>query len=122
LFDANLHGFLGLGLLTLDLLVLDGVEVDLAHAVHHVLVLEGDEAEAAVALGLLVHQHDGLIHLAELGEVGLDLVGGGLLKGEQRIRARFSKQNSVFLETNFFYLVSSRFNSWILLLYMWVLV
>ena len=37
------------------LLVLDGVEVDLAHSVHRLLVLEGDEAEAAVPLGLLVH-------------------------------------------------------------------
>ena len=40
------------------------MEVDLAHSVHRLLVLEGDEAEAAVPLGLLVHQHDGLVHLA----------------------------------------------------------
>ena len=65
--------------LALHLLVLDGVKVDLAHPVHHVLVLEGDEAEAPVSLGLLVHQHDGLLHLSELVEVGFHLLGGGLL-------------------------------------------
>lgn len=76
---AGLHRFLRLGLLALHLLVLDGVEVDLADAVHHILVLEGDETESAMALRLLVHEHDGLFHLAELVEVGLDLLRGGVL-------------------------------------------
>ena len=44
------------------LLVLDGVEVDLADSVHGLLLLEGDEAEAAVPLGLLVHQHHRLLN------------------------------------------------------------
>jgi hypothetical protein len=76
---ARLHRFLGLGLLALDLLVLDGVEVDLADAVHHVLVLESDEPETAVSLRLLIHQHHGLLHLAELTEVGFHLVGRSVL-------------------------------------------
>ena len=77
--NPSLHCLLRLGLLALDLLILDGVKVNLADAVDDVLVLEGDEAESPVPLGLLVHQHDGLLHLAELGEVGADLVGRGLL-------------------------------------------
>ena len=32
-----------------------------------------------MSFGLLVHQHHGLLDLAELVEVGLDLVGRGLL-------------------------------------------
>ena len=51
----------------------------LADPVHCVLSLEGDEAEAPVPLGLLVHEHDGLLHLAELREVGADFVGRRLL-------------------------------------------
>ena len=77
---GGLDGLLWLRLLALDLLVLDGVEVDLADAVDDVLVLEGDEAEPAVPLGLLVHEHDGLLHLAELREVGAHLVRRSLLR------------------------------------------
>ncbi|KAJ8898426.1 hypothetical protein PR048_003786 [Dryococelus australis] len=54
---TRLHRLLRLCFLTLHSFVLDGVEVDLAHAIHHILVLECDKAEASVALGLLVHQH-----------------------------------------------------------------
>jgi len=56
------------------------VEVDLADTINHILVLEGDESEATVALRLLVHQHDRLLDGAELAEVGLDLLGGGVLR------------------------------------------
>lgn len=70
---------LRLGLLALHLLVLDRVEVDLAHAIHHVLVLERHKAEAAVTPRLLVHQHHSLLHLAELAKVRLHLVRGRLL-------------------------------------------
>lgn len=55
------------------------MEVYLAHAVHHVLVLEGDEAEAAMTFRLLIHQHHRLLHLPKLIEVGLDLVAAGVL-------------------------------------------
>jgi len=74
-----LHRLLGLRLLALDLLVLDGVKVYLAYAVDDVLVFERNEAEAAVSLGLLIHQHHRLLHLAELIEVGLDLVAARVL-------------------------------------------
>ena len=50
------------GLLALHLLVLDGVEVDLADAVDCLLLLEGDEAEASVTFCLLVHQHHRLLY------------------------------------------------------------
>ena len=50
------------GLLALHLLVLDGVEVDLADAVDRLLLLEGDEAEASVTFCLLVHQHHRLLN------------------------------------------------------------
>ena len=50
------------GLLALHLLVLDGVEMDLAYAVDRLLLLEGDEAEASVTFGLLVHQHHRLLN------------------------------------------------------------
>ena len=50
------------GLLALHLLVLDGVEVDLADAVDCLLLLEGDEAEASVTFCLLVHQHHRLLN------------------------------------------------------------
>ena len=33
---------------------------------HDIFALEGDEAETAVTFRLLVHQHDGLLHPAEL--------------------------------------------------------
>ena len=46
----------------LHLLVLDGVEVDLADAVDRLLLLEGDEAEASVTFCLLVHQHHRLLN------------------------------------------------------------
>lgn len=73
------HGLLGLRALALHLLVLDGVEVDVAHALHGLLRVEGDEAEAAVALGLLVHEHDGVLDEPELREVRAHLLGGGVL-------------------------------------------
>ena len=44
------------------LLILDGVEVNLTHPVHRLLLFKGDKAEAAVALRLLVHQHHRLLH------------------------------------------------------------
>ena len=50
------------GLLALHLLVLDGVEVDLADAIDCLLLLEGDEAEASVTFCLLVHQHHRLLY------------------------------------------------------------
>ena len=50
------------GLLALHLLVLDGVEVDLADAVDCLLLLEGDEAEASMTFCLLVHQHHRLLN------------------------------------------------------------
>jgi len=77
--SARLHRLFRLRLLTFDLLVLDRVKVYLAHAVDHVLVLEGDEPETTMALGLLIHQHHRLLHLAELIEVGLDLVAARVL-------------------------------------------
>ena len=36
----------------------------LTDSVHSLLILKRHEAEPAVSLGLLVHQHDGLLHLA----------------------------------------------------------
>ena len=53
--------------------------VDLADAVNDVFALESDEAESAVALRLLVHQHDGLLDASKLIEVGLDFVGRRVL-------------------------------------------
>jgi len=76
---GRLHQLLGLRLLALHLLVLDRVEVDLAYGVHDVVVLERHEPEAAVPLGVLVHQHHRLLHLAELAEVRLHLVRGRVL-------------------------------------------
>lgn len=77
--SAGLHSLFGLSLLAFHLLVLDGVEMDLTYAVHHVFVLKCDEAEAPVSFGLLVHQHYGLFHFAKLTEVSFDLVGGRVL-------------------------------------------
>ena len=52
------HDLLGLRLLALHHLVVDLVEVDLAHSLHRVLAAEGHKAEAPVSVGLLVvHQH-----------------------------------------------------------------
>ena len=56
------HGLLGLGLLNLNLLVLDGVVVELAHNLHSLLGLEGHKAEASMPLGHLVHQHHCVLH------------------------------------------------------------
>ena len=67
------HDLLGLGLLALDALLVDLVVVYLAHLVHDVLVLEGDEAEAAVALRRLVEHQHRVVHFAVLAEVGLDI-------------------------------------------------
>ena len=44
-----------------NLLILDCVEMNLTNSVHGLLVLKRHEAEAAMPLGLLVHQHDGLL-------------------------------------------------------------
>ena len=48
------------------------MEVDLADLVHHILVVEGDEAEAPVPVGDLVVGQHGLLHLRELLKVGLN--------------------------------------------------
>ena len=57
-------GLLGLSSLALHLLVVDVVVVEVAHQVHTLLRAEGDEAEAPVSLGDLVHQHDAVLHTA----------------------------------------------------------
>ena len=59
---AGHDGLLGLGPLTLHLLVLDVVVVEVTHQVHGLLGGEGDEAEAPVSLGDLVHQHDSVLY------------------------------------------------------------
>ena len=59
---AGHDGLLGLGPLTLHLLVLDVVVVKVAYHVHTLLGREGYEAEASVSLGDLIHQHDGVLH------------------------------------------------------------
>ena len=76
---AWLNRLLGLSLLAFDFLVFDRMEVDLAHAVHHVLILERDESEATMPLRLLIHQHHRFLHLAELVEVGLHFVATSVL-------------------------------------------
>jgi len=55
------------------------MEVDLAYRVHYVIILERDKSEATVTLGVLVHQHHCLLHLAKLAEVRFYLVSGGVL-------------------------------------------
>ena len=47
------------------------MEVDLADLVHHILVVEGDEAEASVPVGHLVVGQHRLLHLGELLKVSL---------------------------------------------------
>ena len=47
-----------------NLFILYCVEMYLANSVHGLLVLERHEAEPTMPLGLLVHQHDGLLHFA----------------------------------------------------------
>ena len=69
----RVHDLLRLRLLALHPLLVDLVVVDLAHLVHNVLVLEGDEAEAAVALRRLVEHQHRVVHFAVLAEVGLDI-------------------------------------------------
>ena len=59
---AGHDGLLGLGPLTLHLLVLDVVVVKVAYHVHTLLGREGYEAEASVSLSDLIHQHDGVLH------------------------------------------------------------
>ena len=41
-----LYGLFGLGFFTLNLLVFDSVEVNLAHSIDHVLIFESDKAKA----------------------------------------------------------------------------
>jgi hypothetical protein len=68
------HDLLGLGFLALDALLVYLVVVYLAHLVHDVLVLERDKAEAAVTLRRLVKHQHGVVDLAVLVEVILDVV------------------------------------------------
>ena len=57
------HDLLGLGLLALHHLVVDLMEVDLAHPLHRVLYGEGHKAESPMSVGLfVVHQH-GILYL-----------------------------------------------------------
>lgn len=55
------------------------MKMDLADAIHHVLVLERNEAETPMSLRLLIHQHHRFLDLAELVEVGLYLLATRLL-------------------------------------------
>ena len=48
------------------------MEVDLADLIHHILVIEGDKAEAPVSVGHLVIGQHGLLNLGELLKVGLE--------------------------------------------------
>ena len=48
------------------------MEVDLTDLVHHVLVVEGDEAKAPVPVGHFVVSQHGLLHFGELLKVGLE--------------------------------------------------
>lgn len=80
LLGSGRYGFLRLSLLAFDLLVLDRVEVDLAHPIHHVLVLERHEPETAMTFRLLIHQHDRFVDLAELAEILSDLFGRCILR------------------------------------------
>lgn len=66
---ARLDVLLGYGLLDLHAVALDGVELDHGRLVGGVVVLEIDEAEAALLPALFVGDDLGLLHGAELAEV-----------------------------------------------------
>ena len=53
------------------------VKVDLAYLVHHVLVVKSDESESPVSVGDLVVSQHGLLDLAELLKIGLDVLKAG---------------------------------------------
>lgn len=80
LLGSGRNGFLRLSLLAFDLLVLDRVEMNLTHSIHHVLVLKRDKSEPTVALRLLIHQHDCFLDLAKLTEILFDLFGRCVLR------------------------------------------
>lgn len=66
---ARLDVLLGHGLLDLHAVALDGVELDHGRLVGGVVVLEIDEAEAALLPALFIGDDLGLLHGAELAEV-----------------------------------------------------
>lgn len=55
------------------------MEVDITYSLHRLFRVEGHEAEASVALGLLIHEHDCVFDEAELGEVNPHFFSGRVL-------------------------------------------
>lgn len=55
------------------------MEMNLTHTIHHVLILKCDKTEATMTFRLLIHQHNSLLHLTELIEIGFHLFRASVL-------------------------------------------